>query len=154
MWLTVRALCNRRVGCYIFLLPVKSKAYFKTSTYPFAAATWSAVPPDLACRLSWIWPLLSHCRASLSMIRSSSFRAASISTPDERERETVNEAFEDYLLLMNKLWLLDQRMEEREHATLKVLVKENVRFTARLKCECLIHYFRFSIMITVKREPK
>lgn len=62
---------------------IKTTAYFKTSTYPFAAATWSDVPPDLACRTSWIWPLLSHCRASLSMTRSSSFRAASISTPDK-----------------------------------------------------------------------
>lgn len=60
-------------------------AYFKTSTYPLAAATWSDVPPDLACRTSWIWPLLSHWRASLSMMRSSSFRAASMSTPGETE---------------------------------------------------------------------
>lgn len=61
-------------------------AYFKTSAYPFAAATWSAVPPDFVCRTSWIWPLFSHCRASLSMTRSSSLRAASMSTPSKTEK--------------------------------------------------------------------
>lgn len=68
---------------------INAAAYFKTSAYPFAAATWSAVPPDLVCRVSWIWPLLSHCRASLSMIRSSSFRAASMSTPGVRHRRLI-----------------------------------------------------------------
>lgn len=68
---------------------IKTTAYFKTSTYPFAAATWRDVPPDLACRTSWIWPLLSHWRASLSMTRSSSFRAASMSTPGKWQRRPM-----------------------------------------------------------------
>lgn len=61
--------------------------HFKTSVYPLAAATCIAVPPDLACRTSLIWPLLSHCRASRSMILSSSFLAASMSTPGKRNAE-------------------------------------------------------------------
>lgn len=118
---------------------VKTAAYFKTSTYPFAAATWSDVPPDLACRTSWIWPLLSHCRASLSMTRSSSFLAASMSTPEEwQRRPTLLEwhwRITCYLLPSCLLYHWTQRMEEGEH--MKVFIRKCTCLIERKECECL-----------------
>lgn len=55
--------------------------HLRTSEYPLAAATCSAVAPERACLVSCIFPLLSHCRASCSRHCSSSLRDWSRSTP-------------------------------------------------------------------------